>query len=113
MSTILMALSLGTISMIIVFISGLMSGVVRLGTLTLRSLIAFCLTSAASYFLMMLFDLMMENNKKEQKKVEEELAEDEEGFEEEVFTAEDQPPPQQQQPGFQPLNANDLPNAGR
>lgn len=50
------ALALGTISMIIVFISGMTSGVVRWGTLALRVLFAFSMTSAASYFLMMLFD---------------------------------------------------------
>ncbi|MBO4400459.1 MAG: hypothetical protein J5809_01270 [Selenomonadaceae bacterium] len=42
--------------MIIVFIAGMTSGVVRWGTLALRILFAFSMTSAASYFLMMLFD---------------------------------------------------------
>ena len=50
------ALALGTVSMIIVFIAGMTSGVVRWGTLVLRILFAFCMTSAASYFFMMLFD---------------------------------------------------------
>lgn len=56
MPILLTALALGTVSMIIVFISGMTSGVVRWGTLALRVLFAFCMTSAASYFFMMLFD---------------------------------------------------------
>lgn len=56
MPILLTALALGTVSMIIVFISGMASGVVRWGTLALRVLFAFSMTSAASYFFMMLFD---------------------------------------------------------
>lgn len=56
MPILLTALALGTISMIIVFISGMASGVVRWSTLALRVLFAFSMTSAASYFFMMLFD---------------------------------------------------------
>ena len=78
MSTILMALSLGAISMIITFIAGMASGVVRVGTLALRSCFTFCLASAACYFLLMLFDMYNERLQKENEKVEAEVAEGEE-----------------------------------
>ena len=79
MSTILMALSLGAVSMIITFLAGLASGVVRVGTIALRSCFAFCLASAACYFILMLFDLYNERLQRETEQVEEEVAaEDEE-----------------------------------
>ena len=76
MSTILMALSLGAISMIITFIAGMASGVVRFGTLALRSCFAFCLASAACYFILMLFDMYNERLQKKIEQVEDEVAED-------------------------------------
>lgn len=104
MSTILMALSLGAISMIIAFISGMISGDVRLGTLTLRCLFAFCVSSAIVYFLLMIFEMYDENRRKEAEKVAKELAENptgEENSEEENSAAE----------GFQPINPSDIPRA--
>ena len=56
MARILMALSFGAVSLVIVFISGLMSGVVRLGTVTLRSLLAFCVSSVIVFFILFAFD---------------------------------------------------------
>ena len=80
MSTILMALSFGAISMAVTFIAGLASGVVRIGTLALRSCFAFCLASAACYFLLMLFEMYDEKHQKEAEKIAAELAsEGEEG----------------------------------
>ena len=98
--------------MIIVFISGLVSGLVRLGTLTLRSLLAFCLTSAASYFLLMLFEMYEARVKKEIAEVEAELVEDEESEESNEETANGEQAEQNNE-GFQPMNPADLPNAGR
>ncbi len=98
MSTILMALSLGAVSMIITFLAGLASGVVRLSTLALRSCFAFCLASAACYFLLMLFDLYNERLQKETDQLEKETAEGEE--ESEGETGDD---------GFQPTE--NYPNA--
>lgn len=105
MSNILMSLSIGTISMIIVFVSGLVSGLVRIGTLTLRSLFAFCLASAASYFLIMLFDMYGERQQKEIAEINKELAEGEESEESEEENSE------QTEEGFKPMNAENLPNA--
>ena len=104
MSTILMALSLGAVSMIIVFISGMMSGVVRLTTLSLRSLIAFCVTSAVTYFVMLMFEMYDERRRKEADAVAKELAKDEnsEGGEKPADNA---------QANFQPVNPSDYPQA--
>jgi len=80
-STILMALSLGAVSMIITFLAGMASGVVRVGTLALRSCFVFCLASAACYFLLMLFDLYNERLQKKDEQIENEVAEEVEGEE--------------------------------
>ena len=72
-----MALAFGAISMIITFISGMLSGVVRLGTLTLRSCLAFCIASAACYFLLMLFDMYNERLDKKDEQIAAEVAEGE------------------------------------
>lgn len=104
MSTILTALSLGAVSMIIVFISGMMSGVVRFGTLSLRCLFAFCITTALTYFILMLFEMYDERKRKEAEKVAKELAGDEENLAGENF--------QNTATGdFQPVNPNDYPQA--
>ena len=79
MSTILMALSLGAVSMIITFLAGLASGVVRVGTLALRCCFAFCLASAICYFLLMMFELYDERLQKKNEEIDEEVAEDSEG----------------------------------
>lgn len=57
------AFVISIISVVIVFVAGIMSGVVRLGTLLMRALLAFFMTGAASYFLLMLFDLYYEKQK--------------------------------------------------
>ena len=95
-----MALSLGAVSMIITLLSGLASGVVRVGTLALRCCFAFCLASAACYFLLMLFDLYNERLQKKTEQFEKETAEGEKVSEAEEGTAED---------GFQPTE--NYPNA--
>ena len=102
MSTILMALSLGAISMVIVFISGMISGDVRLGTLTLRCLLAFCVSSAVVYFLLMIFEMYDENRRKEADKVAKELAENTDGEENSEDSGAE---------GFQPINPSDIPRA--
>ena len=81
MSTILMALSLGALSMVITFISGMASGVVRFGTLALRSFLVFALASAACYCLFILFDMYDERHKKLAEKLAEEATKGEEGEE--------------------------------
>lgn len=128
MPILLTAFALGAVSMIIVLISGLSSGLVRLGTLSLRAVFAFCMTSAASYFLMMLFDLYEElKQKKLQQAAEaealevsapvEEAAEPVETVEKvdaveapEAVVPPTEPPPA---PAFQPLDASSLPNVGK
>lgn len=74
-----MALSLGAVSMIIVFISGMISGAVRLGILGLRTLIAFCVTSAFVYFALMLFKMYDENRRRKAEQTARELSADEMG----------------------------------
>lgn len=103
MSTILMALSLGAISMIIVFISGMVSGDVRLITLTLRCLFSFCVSSAVVYFLLMLFEMYDESKRKEAEEVAKELAasSENEGTSKTENTAAD----------FRPINPSDIPHA--
>lgn len=81
MSTILMALSLGAVSMIITFLSGLASGVVRVGTLAFRCCFAFCLASAICYFLLMMLEMYEGRLQKKTEQIEEEVAEDAEGEE--------------------------------
>ena len=98
MSTILMALSLGAVSMIITFLAGLASGVVRVGTLALRCCFAFCLASAICYFLLMMFEFYDERLQKKNEEVAKEVEEDAEKAEGE--NAED---------GFQPTE--NYPNA--
>lgn len=106
MSTILMALSLGAVSMIIVFISGMMSGAVRFGTLSLRGFIAFCVTTALTYFILMLFEMYDERKRKEIEAVTKELAADEENSATENPSAEDNT-----HGNFQPVNPSDYPQA--
>lgn len=72
------AFIISMISVVIVFVAGIMSGVVRLGTVMMRALMAFFMTGAASYFLLMLFDWFYEKQHKkfaEQVKVESQPAE--------------------------------------
>lgn len=98
MSTVLMALTLGAFSMIIVFFAGLASDVVRLGTLSLRSLIAFCTTSVATYLIMFAFELYDSKRRQEAEKVANELAADSDTA---INNA----------GNFQPINPNDIPRA--
>ena len=104
MNFLLTALLLGVISMIIVFISGLTSGVVGIFTLILRACFAFAMTSAATYFLLMLFDYFEETQTAELKKEVEEILQEETPAE----TSEEKTPE-----GFQPMNASNLPNVGK
>lgn len=99
MNFLLTAILLGVVSMIIVFVSGLTSGVVGIFKIILRSCFAFAMTSAAVYFLLMIFDYFNEKPKDEF----EEIA-TEEPPAENVET-----PPQT--PDFQPMNADNLPKA--
>ena len=107
MNFLLTAILLGVVSMIIVFVSGLSSGVVRLTTLLLRSVFALAMTSAATYFIMMLYDYYEEIQAKKLKKDTAEVVNEEKTAE----IVEEQPP--QPETEFQPINANDLPNVGK
>jgi len=103
----LTALLLGVVSMIIVFVSGLNSGVVRLSTLAIRTVFAFAMTSAATYFLLMLYDYYEEIQAKKLKKDVEEI----------VTEEKPQEPAAEQSPnnaeGFQPMSTENLPNVGK
>ena len=58
------AFIISMVSVVIVFVAGIMSGVVRLGTVMMRSLLAFFMSGAASYFLLMVFDWYYERQHK-------------------------------------------------
>lgn len=58
------AFLLSTVSVVIVFVAGATSGVVRMNTLLTRSFFAFFMTGAATYFLLMLFDWYYEKQHK-------------------------------------------------
>ncbi|MBQ7476332.1 MAG: hypothetical protein IJT06_02935 [Selenomonadaceae bacterium] len=49
---------------VIVFVAGLFSGVVRMGTLFLRTFYALVMACAATYFILMVFDWYYEKKKK-------------------------------------------------
>lgn len=101
MKVLLTALLLGAVSMIIVFFSGLFSGLVRFSTLLIRTVWAFSMTSAATFFLIMLFDYFDEIQTKKLKKEAEQIIQEETlAPNAESQTAED----------FQPINASTLPN---
>ena len=108
MNYLITALLLGVVSMMIVFVSGFSSGVVRLTTLAFRSVFAFAMTSAAVYFILMLYDYYEEMQAKKLKKDVEEIISEENPAE----TANEQSP-QPEQVSFQPINAENLPNAGK
>lgn len=107
MNYLLTALLLGVVSMIIVFVAGLTSGVVGLGTLAIRTVFAFAMTSAASYFLLMLYDYYEEIQAKKLKKDVEKIVAEENPKEN---AAEQSPQPENV---FQPINAGNLPNVGK
>ena len=58
------AFIVSAVSVIIVFVSGMMSGVVRTTTLLTRTLYAFLMSGAASYLLLMIFDWYYERQHK-------------------------------------------------
>ena len=107
----LTALALGCVSMFIVFFAGLNSGVVRLGTLAIRTVFAFAMTSAATYFLLMLYDYYEEIQAKKLKKDVEKIVTEENIEEKTAENAAAQSPDNAE--GFQPMNAENLPNVGK
>ena len=114
MKVILIALIIAIICMLIVLVSGITSGVVRIGTIIYRTVFAFAFAGVSSYFFMMLFDLYMELREKKLQKLKAELeqAENTEAESdthiESATTEKNSPPPE----GFQPMNVNNLPRAG-
>ena len=90
------AFIISTVAVVIVFVSGMTSGVVRMNTLLTRTFYAFLMSGAASYLLLMIFDWYYERQHKK-------------------FSAEqpsqDKPAEENKQEGFQPINANELPKA--
>ena len=96
-----MALAVGAFSMITVFFSGLASGLVRMGTLSLRSFIAFCITSVTVYLILFMFELYDEKRRKKADEIAKELAGDNAESDTAVSNAGD----------FQPINPTDIPRA--
>ena len=111
------AFIISTVAVIIVFVSGMTSGVVRMNTLLTRTFFAFFMTGAATYFLLMLFDWYYEKQHKKFAEVNEEPQppKDEVDISAEAETKAAQPaqteqpeqtpqPSQPAQPTFQPMN---------
>ena len=107
------AFIISTVAVVIVFVSGMTSGVVRMNTLLTRTVFAFFMTGSATYFLLMLFDWYYE---KQHKKFAEVNAEPQPPKDEVTVSADaqaaqsEQPPAQSEQPSqpaqptFQPMN---------
>ncbi len=70
MKTIIIALVIGLVCMLIVLVSGLMSGVVRAGTIIYRTVFSFAFAGVSSYFFMMLYELYCELQSKKLSKAE-------------------------------------------
>ena len=90
---------------VIVFVAGLLSGVVRMGTLFLRTFYALIMACAATYFILMLFDWYYEKKKK--KFDEAQAAADAKPVEKNASENVANPQPAEQpaeQVGFKPLN---------
>ncbi len=104
------AFLIGTISLIIVFVSGITSGVVRMNTLLMRSVFALFMAGAASYFLLMVFDWYYERLNKKLKAELEQVNTEVKETETPAENAADTAPQNSQQNGFKPLNPNELPN---
>ena len=110
------AFLISTVSVVIVFVSGAASGVVRMNTLLTRSFFAFFMTGAATYFLLMLFDWYYEKQHKKFVEVnaENQPPKDEVTISDEAKTqaaqaeepAKSEQPVQPAQPTFQPINFN-------
>lgn len=100
------AFLVSTVSVVIVFVAGATSGVVRMSTLITRAVFAFFMTGAASYLVLMIFDWYYERQHKK--------------FSSESSGGENEPPKevnvnnaakngktqatQPEQPTFQPMN---------
>ena len=97
--------------MVIVFISGIASGVVGIVTLAIRCFFALAMTSAATYFLLMLYDYYEEIQAKKLKKDVEKIVTEENIEEKTAGNAAAQSPDNAE--GFQPMNAENLPNVGK
>ena len=99
------AFIISVISAVIVFVAGIMSGLVRMTTLLTRTFFAVMMSGAASYLVLMLFDWHYERSHKKFE-AQENNAESAQAKPAEV-KAEDKPA----QDGFKPMNANELPKA--
>ena len=98
------AFIVSAVSVIIVFVAGMTSGVVRTTTLLTRTFYAFFMTGAASYFILMIFDWYYE--KKHKEFISGKVADDAQ-----TDSKEENKAPENKQEGFKPINANELPKA--
>ena len=103
MARVLAALVLGAVSLIVVLISGISSGDVRISTIIFRSIISFCVSSAIFFFLLMAFDLYEEKVAKTLEQVKQEIA-TEEKTEEEENQSEVSEESGETAEGFRPMN---------
>ncbi len=107
MARVLAALVLGAVSLIVVLISGISSGDVRISTIIFRSIISFCVSSAIFFFLLMAFDLYEEKVAKTLEQVKQEIATEEnseEKTEEEENQSEVSEESGETAEGFRPMN---------
>ena len=103
------AFIVSAVSVVIVFVAGMMSGVVRLTTLLTRTFFAFLISGAASYLLLMIFDWYYEKKHKEFSA--EPVGKDAKTNAAEVNISAGLQASQPAQEGFKPMNANELPKA--
>lgn len=105
------AFMISIVSAIIVFVAGLMSGLVRMTTLLMRTFFAVMMSGAASYLILMVFDWYYERTHKKFS-AEEVVSEEGQPKPAEVnINAEGAKTAQPAQAGFKPLNAKELPKA--
>ena len=104
------AFLVSTVSVVIVFVAGMTSGVVRMTTLLTRTLFAFFMAGAASYLALMIFDWYYEKqHKKFLSEVEAAESESPENVEVNISAdaqakAETPQPQQAEQPSFKPMD---------
>lgn len=110
------AFIVSTVSVVIVFVAGMTSGVVRMTTLLTRTLFAFFMAGAASYLVLMIFDWYYERQHKKfmsevsdaesepPKDVEVNISADAKAKSETPQPKQPEQPQQAEQPSFKPMD---------
>lgn len=105
------AFMISIVSAAIVFVAGLMSGLVRMTTLLTRTFFAVMMSGAASYLILMVFDWYYERTQKKSSAEEVDSQAEQPKPAEVNIKAEGAEAAQSAPAGFKPLNAKELPKA--